>query len=264
MVRSNLNSEIRPLVQKYGISNIAKAVAMFLQKTENFENCILKVTKDEMHFAINGRTQFKFAAGASDELAVKENKARKTEKADIFLARIVPENVKIPSLTSFDVLFELQVSTNQPNSGNIEYDRLISSAARLEHGITSLKEVSTYATIVKQLLMYFMFNIIEEIRDGYSTNHSANCHKEICATLGYTNDDSKRRLRERLHKIQYLGELVKLFGRDILMIPRLGFRNYFLMNEECKNHIRRYANFPERKLGDRIFFEALQNIGKNF
>jgi hypothetical protein len=223
---------------------------------------VLKVSDSSMSFNVNGKTLFTLSDKPEDSNEKEEVPAKKMIREDLFLAKISHDSIKVPTLTSFDELFELQVTTNPPNSGNTDFDCLITSAARLEHGITCLKEVSSYSTVMKQILMYFLFNVIAEIQEGFSTNHSANSHKEICKALGYVNNDSKRRLRERLHKIQYLGELTNLFGKDILLIPRLGFKSFFTMKEASRNYIRRLANAPNRKLGDRLFFEAIHNIGK--
>lgn len=59
--------------------------------------------------------------------------------------------------------------------------------------------------------------------------------------IGYTSRESKRILKMRLEKIRYLGELTRLFGKDIILIPKLGVKIFYDLNEKEKSFVRREA-----------------------
>lgn len=259
---SSLSSEIQTILQERGIPNVIREIALFLQRMDNFSNCLLKVTGADICFSLNGTVLIKHASSTGEVLEERGQRGNKMKKEDAFLQKIRPENVTVPSFTSLDTFFENQVISDPPSTGRTDFDKFIMTVKRLENGMSCLKEVSCFTSVTKQLMMFFLFTILEEFQMRFPAIDSADSHKIICQALGYVHDDSKRRFRERLQKMKCLGELANLFGKDVLLIPKLGFRTFFLMSEDSKNYIREQSNFPNKKLGDNIFFESIQNISE--
>lgn len=255
MVARTLSQQLHTIISDKGLGSVVKTLALIMQRSSDCDEAILKVSKTSIFFSINGKVVYT----KKDSEEIESSAESRRTKEDAFLQRISHANIKVPLIGSFDATLFHDRNVNIISSSLSEYETLVASVAQLEIGIQNLKKISGFASIFKQIFMYLMYTTICELESTEMITQG-DYHLDVCKKLNYLSHENKRLLRDRLRKIKLLGELVELFGEDILLIPKLGISKYFAMNKNSKEYIRLEVLKAGAKLGNFKFEAALEAL----
>lgn len=258
MNNKELLQELRKATAEKGLVSMMQTVASHLQRNQNVESALLKISAGRTAFHLNGKIAFCIdrEIGSGSEAVESNQKEKKfLDRISIANVREIAANMSVSHLSSIN--FRAEVSPE-----NEEIENLLKSAARLEFGIASIKDVSKYHSTLKQILMYNMFKIILKIEEWKPDSALSVLQIEVTKLLGYQGNEKARVLKKRLKKILFVGELAQLFGENVLLIPKLGIKTFYDFSEKSRNFIREEGKNGSMHIGNSIFRTSLQKLGK--
>lgn len=230
--RQNLSQALRDCIARPGIKETMKVIGLTLQRMEAMESVVFKVEKEGMSFSMNGTLLFK--ERSSESLGERGIDNETNKKEETFLSKFAEKNIKedIGITCSLDVVPNDTESSTEISS---QYPEIVLAVVKLERYITGMKELNVNVTILKQIFMLLFFQVLESCGDEETKNI---IKQDMIRVLGYNTVTSKRSLRVRLQKLDALGDLVRHFGKNIVLIPKLGIKVYYEMSEIQKQYIR--------------------------
>ena len=220
----------RSLIEK-GFPGTIQTVALLIKNHHAVEKATLKIDNEDITFQMNGKVYFCL------KNQLEERPRPGSAKVHKLLDSLQSGNIK--RILDRDIFNFSFFSTNESQStvsaAAMHLASKINAAVKVEHLINASKKVGTVTSVIKQFYMLVLFDIYNSVSGN---KDKLILQKEISLSLGLSTTESKRALSERFRKVQCLGELASHFGRDIVFIPKLGIRTYFLMNQSEKAMVR--------------------------